>query len=325
MINWGMLKERLGHGPHTGTARFTLPSLVLEIEPEFVVGARLESARRGLRRVSRVGVRHLEGSAVTPHPNRPNLVSPQDLRRVVRELVEAVGNGAGGFGLLVPDRAARVALIAIETLPDDSREADALIRWRMKASLPFSAEEARLSYQVLAREPNQAQVLAVAASHAVLADYESALEPVNGGATLILPATVALLPLLPEGDGAQLLVHVCSGGMTSVVVADHRICSWRTRELAGAVPEEWHAEVAAEAARILASARDHLKVEVEGAWLCARPPAAAELLAALARVTACEVEVLTPASELTGALSPEERSLFEHFGAPVAGLVANAG
>lgn len=324
-MNWSFLKRHLARASHVGTARFTLPDLVLEIEPEFVVGARLESGRRGVRRLRRVEVRPLAGAPVAPHPNRPNLVNAEDLRRVLREVTETVGNGSGGFGLLVPDRAARIGVISFETLPDDPREVESLVRWRMKASLPFPAEEARLSFQVMARETNRADVLAVAASNAVLADYESALAPLNGGAMLILPATVALLPLLAEEEDAQLLVHVCSRSMTSVVVADKRISSWRTRELTGNAPEEWHPEVAAEAGRVLASSRDHLKVDVARAWLCARPPASPELLAALTRITSCEVKELIPNPALAGALPPEERSVFEHFAAPVAGLVANTG
>jgi len=324
-MNWKLLKQRLLPAARGGTARFTLPTSVLEIEPDFVVGARLEGSGRAQRRLRRVAARQLESPALEPHANRSNIVNAEALRRAVRELGEVIGDGSGRYGLVVPDRAVRIGVIAFETLPDDLWEAESLVHWRMRANLPFNPGEARLTFQVLSREPGAVEVLAVAIKGSVLAEYEGLLDQMNGGPALILPATVTLLPLLPEEGVGQLLVHVCAGCVTTAVVAGRRVCAWRDRELGHVAPGELTKEVASEAARVVASARDHLKMEMGRVWLCARPPATAELTSALAGAMACDVQILAPTPELAMALPSEDRRIFEHFGAPVAGLVANAG
>jgi hypothetical protein len=273
-----------------------------------------------------MGVQQLEPHSLEPHPGRPNVANQEEVRRAIREVAAVTGNGTGRFGLVVPDGAVRVAVLSFETLPEDAREAEALVRWRMRDKLPFAPEEARVSYQVLSRAPGHVEVLAAAARSSVLSEYEAALEPINGGPVLTLPATLALLPLLPDREaGGCLLLHVCSQWVTAVLMVKARPCFWRTRELDAAAVEDPAKAVSSEAARVLASARDHLKTELEQAWLCARPPATSELVSAVADAISHQVEVLTPRPELDAALSSEERRLFEYFGAPIAGLVSNPG
>jgi hypothetical protein len=323
---WDVIKKRILGARGHGMARFTLPAVVFEIEPGFVSGARLEGSARQGRRVGCMGVQELAPHSLVPHPSRPNVANQEEIRRAIQEVAGAVGNGTSRVGLVVPDGAVRVAVLSFETLPDDPKDAEALVRWRMKERLPYAPEEARVSFQVLSREPGQVEVLAVAARNSVLFEYEAALEPIDGGPVLTLPATLALLPLLPEGEtGGQLLLHVHSHYVTAVVVAGSRPRLWRTRELDLATGEDPAKAVACEAARILASARDHLKTDLERAWLCARPALSPETVSAVAGAISRDVEVLTPRPDLGAALPSEERTLFEQFGATVAGLLANAG
>ena len=325
-MNWDFIQKRILAARGQGLARFTLPAVVFEIEPGFVSGARVEGSARQGRRVGRMGLQPLDPQALVPHPSRPNVANPEELRQAIREVADVVGNGTGRVGLVVPDGAVRVAVFSFETLPDDPKDAEALVRWRMRERLPYAPEEARVSFQVVSRQAGQVEVLAVAARNTVLFEYEAALEPINGGPVLILPATLTLLPLLPEGETeGHLLLHVYSNCVTTVVVAGSRPCLWRTRELELATGEDPAKAVAAEAARILASARDHMKTELEQAWLCARPPASPEMVSAVAGAIAHEVGVLRPRADLGTELPSEERTLFEQFGATVAGLLSNAG
>ena len=47
---------------------------------------------------------------------------------------------------VVPDAAVRVVLLEFDTLPSDSEEAAGVVRFRMKKSLPFDVDKARVSY-----------------------------------------------------------------------------------------------------------------------------------------------------------------------------------
>lgn len=324
-MNWKLLKERFSLVGRGSTASFTLPSVILEIQGDFVAAARLEGSGRSPRRLGRIGVFEFKSRCLEPSGNQPNILNDGELRQALRQVVELIGDGNSRYGLVIPDAAVRVGVLEFESLPDSRAEAEALVRWRMKEILPFAPDEARLSYQALGHEPGRIEVLALAAKKSVLAEYESALDLINGGAVLVLPATVALLPLLRDEDGAgRLLVHVCSGWITSAVMAGGRLRLWRTRAVGRPAPEDLVREVASEAARVLASCRDHLKVDVERVQFCVRPSSALELVSQVGSVLSRHVDLLASTPELGAMLPSEEKILFEQLGATIAGVVANA-
>lgn len=316
--------QKVVHSARGGSAaRFVLPRVVFEIEPGFVVGARLDARSR---QVKRLGARELEPKTVEPFPNRSNLANPEDLRVALRSLAQIIGSANGSSGLLIPDGTVRVGILGFETLPQNPKDAEALVCWRMRENLPCAPEEARLAYQVLRREARNIELLVIAVKQSVLAEYEQLLESGNGGLALVLPVTAALLPLLSEGEGTgQLLLHVCAGWLTAVVSEGSRLRSWRTVELKSQAPEDVAREAALEAARVVASARDHLQVEVERVCLCERPRALPGLEQEVSRAVSKEVVRLEPASGVARALSESERSTFDSFGAAIAGLIANVG
>ncbi len=319
-MNWVTLKKRLGLDGQVSTAHFVMPSVVLELEPGFVVGARLEG---GARHIQRVGIRELHAGALAPSLNKTNITSEAVVHKAVAEVAGLVGMGGGRFGLLIPDLAARVAVLQFEALPDAQREAESLIRWRMREFLPFPPEEARVSFQVLAKQPRQVEILGIAVRSSVLAEYEAVLESLNGGPALILPVSVALLPLLPVDREGQLLLHLCPGVLTAVVVEFDRVRLWRTRVLEGAAEADNLEEVTREATRILATCQDQLGVQIQNVWFCARPPAGNEMREILAKTLGRELRPLAGDFAQGTVLHGDERETFQHFGMPFAGLIAN--
>ena len=318
-MSWAIWKKRLGLGGHTHTGYFVAPRFALDLEPGFVAAARLNPSKR---QVQSVGVRELPAGALVPSANKSNVTDNAVVRRTIAEVSERVGNVGGRMGLLIPDVAVRVALLQFETLPEDHREAETLVLWRMREYLPYAPEEATLSYQVLGKQPGSVEVLGVAVRGSVLAEYEAVLEGINGGPALVLPTTVALLPLLPEEASGQLLLHLCPGVLTAVVVAFNRVRYWRTRSLEGDALSNLE-EVAREATRVLATCQDNLGVQVQNVWFCARPPAELEVEEVLARALGHELRPLPANFVPATGLPSGQREAFDHFGMPFAGLVAN--
>ncbi len=318
-MSWQSWKKRLGLEEQARPAHFRVPVVALEFEPGFVAGARLDAAAR---RVERVGVRELEAGALAPSPHKPNVTNEAALRRTIAEVTGLVGHGSERLGLLIPDVSVRVALLQFETLPENWREAEALVRWRMREFLSFAPEEARVSYQVLLKQPGLVEILGLAVRSSVLAEYEAALEGSNGGPVLVLPASVALLPLLPEDSAGQLLMHRCPGSLTTIVVALNRVRYWRTRALEDGAAEGGE-EISREAARVLATCQDHLNLSVQNVWFCARPPETAEMKEALAKALGREIRPLPGTQAPATAMAAAEREVFQHFGLPFAGLAAN--
>lgn len=315
-------KNRLRLGDHKHAGNFVAPSFALDLEPGFAAAARLSPSKR---QVQSVGVRQLPAGALVPSPNRSNFTNNAAVRQAISDVCERVGNGGGRLGLLIPDVSVRVALMQFETLPSDRGEAEILVRWKMREYLPYAPEEARLSFQIVGNQPNLLEILGVAVRTSVLAEYEAVVDGVNrGGPALVLPATVALLPLLPEDAGGQLLLHLCPGALTAVVMASNRIRYWRTRQLGGDAAGD-AAEVGREAARVLATCQDNLGVQVENVWYCARPLAEPDVEAALAVALGRELCPLQAKCIPAGGLPSGQGSAFEQFGMPFAGLVANLG
>jgi hypothetical protein len=245
------------------------------------------------------------------------------VRRAIREVLETVGDRSDRLGVLLPDPAVRVAVLRFETLSNRREEAEALVRWKMGSILPFPAEEARVSYQLLSKSEQSVEVLAMAVRSAVVAEYEAAFEDVGAGPALVLPATAALLPLLPAGyQGSQVLVHVCSGSVTSVVVVGDGISFWRNRQLERVVAAE-DEEVVSEFARVVAACRDHLKSGIEDLYIHVRPPATSSLENEIGKVTGRRVQLLSSPASRTGALPPAEKKILENFGMTFAGLLEN--
>jgi hypothetical protein len=319
LFDW---KKRLGMEAQSRSANFVMPTLALDVEPLFVAGARLDASSR---QIQRMGVRQLAAGVLDPSPNKPNVTDAKAIREAVVEVAALLGNSGGKIGLLIPDVAARVAVLQFDGLPDNQREAESLIHWRMREFLPFAPEEARFSYQVMVKEPGRVEILETAIRGSVLAEYEAALEGISGGAALVLPASVALLPLLPDESSGQLLLHLCPGSLTVVVMGLGRVRYWRTRPLEGEVGPDSREEVAREAARVLATCQDHLNLQVQDIWFCSRPPAAPEMQEAVSKTLGRELRLLPGNRASATRLPPGEHSAFDDFGMPFAGLVANRG
>jgi hypothetical protein len=321
-MDWGMLTRTVGLRRGWSSARFVVPSLALEFEPSFVSAARLD---RRARRVRAMGVRQLEPGTLSPFPNRPNLANPEAVREALGEVAARIGHGGGRIGVLLPDTSVRTAVLSFETLPSDRREAEAVVGWRMRELLPYPPEEARVSYQVMWKGTDSVELLVLAVRQSVAREYEAALEGIDGGAVLLLPSTVPLLPLLPEDwRASQLLLHICAGSITTVVVSANRVRYWRNRAASQEAPAQAE-EVSREAIRVLATCRDHLQVEIDNVWFCARPPVAREVREALVSAVGREVVPLPATARHAGHLSPGEQELFKSYGMPFAGLVANLG
>lgn len=320
-MNWEDLKKRVRLSKHKSLANFQLPPLVLELQPGFVTAARLDT---NTRQPLRAGVHRLEAGAITPSPNKPNVTNPAALRHAIEEVVSRVGNGSDKLGLLLPDVSARVALLEFDALPENHLDAKELVQWRIGEVLPFEPAEALISYQILSRRPGVVDVLAMALQGSIRAEYEALVEILNRRPVLVLPTSVALLPLLPEDSPGQLLLHLCPGSLTAIVVSLDRVRYWRTLALESESVDSSE-EVGREATRVLAACQDHLKLTVNEVWFCARPPDTGRMRDSLAKILGRELRPLPAAIPTPASMPAEESEVWQHFGIPFGGLVANLG
>jgi len=131
----------------------TRPRLACEIRAEGVVAARAEDSAATLSAVEHVTL--VNGLAA-------NGTARGERVAAVRRALDAVSGRGREVTLVVPDAAARVLLVDFDELPAKAAEALPVVRFRLKKLLPFDADEAAVSYQVMSEPKAGTQVLAVA-------------------------------------------------------------------------------------------------------------------------------------------------------------------
>jgi type IV pilus assembly protein PilM len=149
----------------------------------------------------------------------------------VRSALDAVCLKAREVTLVVPDAAVRVLLLDFDELPAKAAEALPVVRFRLKKLLPFDADDAAVSYQVMATLRGVVQVIAVAMPREVLADYESVVREAGFEPGAILPSTLAALAGLDEGEIPRLVVNAGREGVTTAIVKGGLLLLHRTVDL----------------------------------------------------------------------------------------------
>jgi type IV pilus assembly protein PilM len=129
---------------------------------------------------------------------------------------------------VLPDAAVRVALLDFDVLPVKQQEADSVVRFRLKKSLPFDVDKAQVSYHPQPSASGVRVVVAVALT-SVIEDYESAFREAGYAPGVILPSMLAALGAA-SADRPTLVVKV-DARTTSIAILDkHELLLFRTLE-----------------------------------------------------------------------------------------------
>lgn len=210
----------------------TRPRLAVEIRTDGVIAARAEDASAVLSGLAHVGFG--EGS-VTPGLKAGNIVDRTRVVAALRESLDSLAMRGGDRGkdvtIVVPDTAARVLLLEFDDVPGKAVEALPVIRFRLKKLLPFDADHAAISYQVMSSERGAVRVLAVAMPREVLEEYEAAIVSAGYAPGAVLPSTLAALSCLNEPEAAALVVNVVRSGVTTAIVRNGVLLLHRSLDL----------------------------------------------------------------------------------------------
>jgi type IV pilus assembly protein PilM len=238
----------------------TRPRLACEVRAEGVVAARAEDAFAVLSAVSRVTLgdeivvprlRAVDANGEVDNSSAPSGVGGDAAGRAavvaaVRKALEAVCLRSREVTLIVPDAAVRVLLLEFDELPAKLAEALPVVRFRLKKLLPFDADDAAVSYQVMSSSKNLLHVLAVAMPRELLADYESIVREAGFEPGAVLPSTLAALAGLPEGDAPLLVVNAGREGVTTAIVKAGVLLLHRTVDLGADLRADQQADRQAE-------------------------------------------------------------------------------
>lgn len=217
----------------------TRPRLAVEIRWGGVVAARAEDAATGvLAAVSRA---ELLAESIEPGLKAGNFRRRPEVVSAVRKTLEAVTEKGLGreVTLVVPDATVRVLLLDFDTLPAKTAEALPVVRFRLKKLLPFDADDAIVSYQIMSGTRNVAKgalrVVAVAIPREVLEEYEAVIRDAGFEPGAVLPSTLAAIAGLDDGDAATLIVNAGPQAITTAIVDAGVLVLHRSVDMSGNV------------------------------------------------------------------------------------------
>jgi type IV pilus assembly protein PilM len=145
------------------------PPDVLVLDSDALVHARVVKGKRGLAieqaKSYRLPADTFEAEVVTPR-----LGNEAALAEVLRRLRLETGRWDKA-SLLLPDSWFRINILELEALPENPNEAQEILRWSLKRTMPIDAASLRLAYEVLSRGAH-VKVLVLSAVEKTLVDLE---------------------------------------------------------------------------------------------------------------------------------------------------------
>jgi type IV pilus assembly protein PilM len=201
------------------------PKLACEIAADRVLAGRLSDAGHDLEACA---AQELAPGSVVPDLVESNLRQRDAVRYAIASALGSVAARTHDVIAIVPDAAVRVVLLEFDSLPSDSGEAAGVVRFRLKKSLPFDVDKARLSYHAQ-KFSEGVRVVAAVALASVVEDYETAFRDAGFSPGVVLPSMLAALGSA-EGQRPTLVVKVDARTTSIAILNADQLQLFRTLE-----------------------------------------------------------------------------------------------
>jgi type IV pilus assembly protein PilM len=166
--------------------------------------------------------------SVVPDLIENNLRRREDVANSIREALGSVGGRGRDVIAVLPDAAVRVVLLDFDALPTSKQEAEAVVRFRLKKSLPFDVDKAKVSYHAQTSGQGVRTIAAVALS-SVIEDYEAAFQDAGYSPGLVLPSMLAALGAA-DASRPTLVVKVDTRTIGIAILDNNQMLLFRTLE-----------------------------------------------------------------------------------------------
>lgn len=277
------------------------PKLACEIAADRVLAGRLMEKGEGLEACA---ARELAPGSVVPDLVENNVKQ----RSAVREGIESALGGVAGRSkdviAIVPDAAVRIMLVEFETLPSDQQEALGVVRFRLKKSLPFDVDKAKVSYHTQ-KVKDELKVVAAVALGSVIEDYEAAFREAGFSPGVVLPSTLAALGAA-EGKKPTLVIKVDAHTTSLAILNEDQLQLFRTLENSRGITISGE-QLAEEVYPSIVFFQDTYQLNIEQIYVAGLPESGGAA-PALKAATGAEVQELVSSSQLgTSAGGPVPR------------------
>jgi len=210
------------------TSHISRPRVACEISADRIVAVRVGEGTK----VEAAAAAALSPGLLTPGLQQANIPERAKFVPALRDTLAAVAGRTKDVCLIIPDATTRVMLLEFETLPEKREDADAVVRFRLKKSLPFDVEQSSVSFD---RQGGALPIRVVAAvtPRAVLEEYEAAVSDAGFNPGSVLPSTLAALGLA-DASHPTMVIKVEHGTTTFAIVDQDQLLLYRALDNAGA-------------------------------------------------------------------------------------------
>jgi type IV pilus assembly protein PilM len=201
------------------------PHLAIEFAPDRVAAARWKG-----NSVDEFAVETLPPAALVPSAVEANVINASALKSAMANIVSRLRARDQDVALILPDPVIRVFVQHFDEFPRSSQEAIPMLRWKLKKSIPFEADETVISYM---RQPARAEgvdIVTALARLRILREYEGLAEGADLHPGVVLSSSLAAISLLDDSK-ATLLARVSGVSLTTAIVRGGVLCGYRCTEL----------------------------------------------------------------------------------------------
>jgi type IV pilus assembly protein PilM len=202
------------------------PALALEISQDRVAAARW--TRTG--GLDSYAIETLPNGALLPSAVETNIVDQNAVKGAVAGVLSRLRAKDEEIALIVPDPVIRVFVQHFDQFPRSPQEAEPMLRWKLKKSVPFEADETVISYMRQAPREDGVDVVTALARLRIVREYEGLAEGLGLFPGVILSSSLAAITLLDDHH-PTLLARVSGPALTTAIVREGVLCGYRCTEL----------------------------------------------------------------------------------------------
>lgn len=202
------------------------PPIAIEIAPDRISGARF--TRTGS--LDGFAVEALPPGAIAPSAVESNIVNVPAVRSAMEGICSRLHAKTEDAALLLPDPVIRVFVQHFDQFPRSAKEAIPMLRWKLKKSVPFEADETLISYMRQAPREGGVDVVTGLGRLRIVREYEAAAEQCGLSAGVVLSSSLAAVALLAD-QRPSLLARVSGTSLTTAIVRDGVLCGYRCTDL----------------------------------------------------------------------------------------------
>ena len=213
----------------------SFPPDVLVLDSESLIHARLGRGRKDPQILHTKSYR-LPANTFSLSVLTPELADEAGLADVLRRLRIESGRWDKA-SVLLPDSWFRLNILELQALPEGREEAEEVVRWSLKRTMPIDPATLRVAFEVLNRTPSQVRLLVISAVERTLSAIERVFQGAGIEIVLIEPVGLniwnAITVREPQTTGDRIFFYIREGDFTTAAFRGAQPLFIRSRNLNG--------------------------------------------------------------------------------------------